>query len=185
METYEQKYKEALERAKELKNKLEKSCSLATPTGIETIFPELAESKDERIRKSIIEVVKASSEILEKQNQRNMIAWLEKQGETFTKRDVDDAYLKGICDAKRELEKQGEKKPAKRSDKEFDDFFNLESVIDIVEMYGKGEVDLYGSNVTSELEWLKLLKLLRLLGMRVWTLKKRLAEYQNDKLCRQ
>lgn len=33
--------------------------------------------------------------------------WLEKQGETFTKKDVDDAYLKGICDAKRELEKQG------------------------------------------------------------------------------
>lgn len=36
------------------------------------------------------------------------IAWLEKQGETFTKKDVDDAYLKGVCDAKHELEKQGE-----------------------------------------------------------------------------
>jgi len=56
------------------------------------------------------------------------------------------------------LEKQGEQKPARRSDKEFDDFFNLESIIDIVEMYGKGEVDLYGSNVTSELKWLKSLR---------------------------
>lgn len=33
---------------------------------------------------------------------------LEKQGESYTKKDVDDAYLKGICDAKQELEKQGE-----------------------------------------------------------------------------
>lgn len=32
----------------------------------------------------------------------------EKYGETFTKKDVDDAYLKGISDAKQELEKQGE-----------------------------------------------------------------------------
>lgn len=32
----------------------------------------------------------------------------EKQGETFTKKDVDDAYLQGISDAKQEIEKQGE-----------------------------------------------------------------------------
>ena len=38
---------------------------------------------------------------------RNMVAWLEKQRTSYTKRDVDDAYLKGICDAKQELEKQG------------------------------------------------------------------------------
>ena len=36
---------------------------------------------------------------------------LEKQGQTFTKKDVDDAYLKGVCDTKHELEKQGEKSP--------------------------------------------------------------------------
>jgi len=53
------------------------------------------------------------------------------------------------------LEKQGEQKPAKCIEEEFDDFFNLESVIDIVEMYGKGEAPLYGDDVTSELEWLK------------------------------
>ena len=35
--------------------------------------------------------------------------WLEKQSQTFTKKDVDDAWLKGMCDAKHELEKQGEK----------------------------------------------------------------------------
>lgn len=35
-----------------------------------------------------------------------IIDLLEKQGEAYTKRDVDDAWLKGMCDAKRELEKQ-------------------------------------------------------------------------------
>lgn len=33
---------------------------------------------------------------------------LEKQGTSYTKSDVDDAYLKGISDAKNELEKQGD-----------------------------------------------------------------------------
>ena len=36
----------------------------------------------------------------------------EKQGETFTKKDVDDAYLQGICDAKNEIEKRSEQPPA-------------------------------------------------------------------------
>lgn len=38
-----------------------------------------SESKDEKIRKSILELVKQSSEILDKQNQNNMITWIEKQ----------------------------------------------------------------------------------------------------------
>lgn len=46
--------------------------------------------------------------------------WLEKQGQTFTKKDVDDAYLKGISDAKDELEKQGT--PAKLSEEEQNSF---------------------------------------------------------------
>ena len=43
------------------------------------IFPELAESEGEKIRKGIYELVKQSSEILEKKNQESMLAWLEKQ----------------------------------------------------------------------------------------------------------
>lgn len=72
---YEEKYKLALERARHyyLTGKGE-------PVDfIKMIFPELKESEDERIRKCIIELVKQSSEILDKQNQNNMIAWLEKQ----------------------------------------------------------------------------------------------------------
>ena len=38
-------------------------------------------------------------------------SWIEKQGQTFTKKDVDDAYLKGVCNTKHELEKQGEQNP--------------------------------------------------------------------------
>lgn len=41
----------------------------------------IEESEDERIRKAILELVRQSSEILEKKNQEQMIAWLEKQGE--------------------------------------------------------------------------------------------------------
>jgi hypothetical protein len=48
---------------------------------ISTIFPELAESEDEKIRKGIIELVKQSSEILNKKNQERMLAWLERQAE--------------------------------------------------------------------------------------------------------
>jgi hypothetical protein len=74
------------------------------------------ESKDEKVRKHIISVLEDcwqtcknidydSSRIQED------IAWLEKQGTSYTKRDVDDAFVEGMAFAKNELEKQGEKKP--------------------------------------------------------------------------
>lgn len=74
---YEQKYKSALEWM----------CSIyptmqgAEKEDAEHYFPELRESKDERIRKAILELVRQSSEVLDRQNQNNMITWLEKQGE--------------------------------------------------------------------------------------------------------
>jgi len=81
---------------------------------LETLIPELADSNDERIRKCLIDFFEDWHE-----NKSHcwgiavtaILAWLEKQGESYTKKDVDDAYLKGICDAKHELEKQGEQKP--------------------------------------------------------------------------
>ena len=80
------------------------------------IFPELKENEDERIRKELLEHCKnqAKPYILtgNKYPQiQSWIDWLEKQEQTFTKEDVDDTYLKGVCDAKQELEKQGEQKP--------------------------------------------------------------------------
>lgn len=71
---------------------------------------ELEESEDEKIIKAIKSAVLQLTDIYLQEKyglkQSDCIAWLEKQGETFTKKDVDDAYLKGICDAKHELEKQ-------------------------------------------------------------------------------
>lgn len=84
------------------------------------VFPELAESEDERIRKELIEqVVYIAPNDDETDNEGNVlpiyqqridkyITWLEKQGTSYTKRDVDNAYLKGVTDTKNEIEKQYE-----------------------------------------------------------------------------
>ena len=68
---------------------------------ISSMFPEFAEREereDERIRKAILELVRQSSEILDKQNQNNMIAWLEKQGEQKpTEWSEEDERLRYSC----------------------------------------------------------------------------------------
>ena len=73
---------------------------------------------------------------------------LEKQGETFTKKDVDDAYLKGICDAKRELEKQGESKWSEEDENRFN---NLCNIINENEFWGHASKEGF-------INWLKSLK---------------------------
>ncbi len=76
-------YDEALEKAREeLKQDLHESGVWA----IKRIFPELAESEDERIRKGIIEIIKAVSGpdcdvYLDEKKQEKYLAWLEKQKE--------------------------------------------------------------------------------------------------------
>ena len=69
-----QRYDEVLRKAKDMLSYKE-----VRQEDMEYLFPELKESEDERIRKSILELVKQSSEVLSEQNQNNMIAWLEKQ----------------------------------------------------------------------------------------------------------
>lgn len=83
---YEKKYNEALERAKKVKHDIENiGCSMA-PDMLEVIFPELAESEDERIRKWLIDDIKrrsigwTHSEFTGEQ----ILAWLEKQKEPTT-----------------------------------------------------------------------------------------------------
>ena len=106
---------------------------------LETLFPELKESEGEKTRKRIIALVNAHGQGMYKDD---MLAWLEnipytidhekregfhlgykaaleKQGTSYTKSDVDDAYLKGISDAKHELEKQGGEKPADKAEPKF------------------------------------------------------------------
>lgn len=68
--------------------------------------PELKESENEKVRKAIIELVKQSSEVLDKQNQNDMIAWLEKQeGCEYIKKDwlehiKQSWYKEGFIDGK-------------------------------------------------------------------------------------
>ena len=80
MDLYEQKYNDALERARKL-------CDVAdtfTSYDINTIFPELQESYGEMIRKELIEHIKANKEtdyvLFKKFSPDDVIAWLEKQG---------------------------------------------------------------------------------------------------------
>ena len=102
---YEKKYKEA-----------NKKVAIRFGSNVaKEIFQDLYESEGEKIRKEIIELVKfyygSSLTCKHTVSKDDMVAWLEKQGQTFTKKDVDDAWLKGMYDAKYELEKQGEQKP--------------------------------------------------------------------------
>lgn len=76
---------------------------------LQDIFPELKESKDEKIKKDVMEWFEEfPDEIWRGHYKKDIIAWLEKQGTSYTKKDVDDVYLKGVTDIKKELEKQYE-----------------------------------------------------------------------------
>ena len=69
-------------------------------TALETFIPELKESEDEKIRKAILAFVRQSSEVLDKQNQNNMIDWLEKQGNTseiVNKKKIASDILRGAA----------------------------------------------------------------------------------------
>jgi len=84
---------------------------------LESLFPELKESEDEKIRKTLIEYFNAyPKDYFGGLKKRYIVAWLEKQGTSYTKRDVDYAFVEGMAFAKDELEKQGEKKTINQPD---------------------------------------------------------------------
>lgn len=92
---YEQKYKEALEKAKKLHGK---SC---INNVLEDLFPELQENEDERIRKwcishfnACINVIKDNDEYKEYLSNK-VIAWLEKQGEKKLIENVETKFCEG------------------------------------------------------------------------------------------
>lgn len=124
--TQEEKYKKALERASKLRvqNPFDTVGQM-----VEHIFPELAESDDEKIRKEIVDFITSSNKYGTNERCEAWLNWLEKQGEQNSPIDANkmvdefantevkgygipsmievDAYRKGIEDA---LEKQGEGK---------------------------------------------------------------------------
>ena len=82
---YEKKYKEALERARKLYNEAKTLDYTQDMEDYETIFPELQESEDERIRKEIFHFVLENT-LTTDMRQHRWLAWLEKQGlSTFDK----------------------------------------------------------------------------------------------------
>ena len=106
---YEKKYKEALERVEQMVADAQVHQEV-----IEQYFPELKESREKKIRKSLIMLLQHFCKGYRVPGldfpvpYNDMLDWLEKQGTSYTKKDVDDAYLKGISDTKNEIEKQYE-----------------------------------------------------------------------------
>ena len=99
---YENKYNDALEKLQEaLAPKDGREISGLTRGCIESIFPELKESEDERIRKELIEHIKANQwadyVLFQKFSPDDVIAWLEKQEsvEEIVERCKDSWYNEG------------------------------------------------------------------------------------------
>ena len=104
---YEKLHKDTIAKLQEMVNS--GKITVETARGICADF--VPESEDEKVRKEIIYHIQYCDDTIDEVAEKRMIAWLEKQCQTFTKKDVDDAYLKGVRDAKHELEKRGEQKP--------------------------------------------------------------------------
>lgn len=93
--TYEKAYKKALERARAIyqgKYKPEIAATLAE--ALQSIFPELAGSKDERIKKCIIDTLKGYHHLISTGGvtKEDMIAWIEKQGKQRPEVDTLNAF---------------------------------------------------------------------------------------------
>jgi len=117
MKTIEEKakaYDKVLEKSKEFYSLCKKCGAKDTVDFLEDNFPELKESEDERIRKEIIAFIKSVA-YAKMDDVKRYVAWLEKQ-DIFSKKDVDDAYLKGVTDTKNEIEKQYEENYQIRKD---------------------------------------------------------------------
>jgi hypothetical protein len=119
MEDYEQKYKEALETAR----KINSGEGVAAPKGwstLEVIFPELKESEDEKIRKSLL------NEFIHLQSKgykfaglegEEIVTWLEKQKHIY-ETTKDKFYLEGFEEG-RLYEKQNEQNPTENVEPKF------------------------------------------------------------------
>ena len=85
---YEKAYNEAIKRAKAIIEVAEKEEEVYKSAI--TIFPELYESEDEKVRKDVKRAISVALDYsyFDKETANNCLAWLEKQG--YTKKDVDE-----------------------------------------------------------------------------------------------
>ena len=170
MDTYEKKYKNALEWARQV---------MTGETGfirkdVEEVFPELAESNDEKIRKEIVDFITSSNKYGTNERCEAWLAWLEKQGEPIEINPSEfDLHLNKLLkqfeslpkeelisnlsyylnviqnDGTYKIEKQGQKLAWSEED-EIDTLFNL------VKMYHGDYIDMPEKNKL--LNWLVALK---------------------------
>jgi len=156
---YKNKYNEALERAREW-------YAANTNEGyrgiFEEIFPELKDDELTWLKNYISEEayylsmdIRDNEDRIKLQKLQKSLAWLEKQGQTFTKKDVDDAWLKGMCDAKHELENQCEQKPVEWGEEDENEYNHILKILNLVaeEQETKGY-----NNLISSANWLKSIK---------------------------
>lgn len=79
---YEERYNKALERAKKML--ASKRSVIVKRQALETIFPELAESEDERMRKELLDYLHTRQVVeglTDTKVKMDWVTWLEKQGE--------------------------------------------------------------------------------------------------------
>lgn len=123
---YEQKYKNALERARDLMTN--QNPPAFDKHLIEMVFPELKESedKDEMIRQCLIEHIKCNKDLnlslFQWFKPDTIIAWLEEQGKKKPIFNADDWYVSKV-DGKihntKFIEKQGGEKPTDKVEPKF------------------------------------------------------------------
>ena len=100
-----QAYNEALERAKKVHKY---SSDLAEIKRMEEIFPELAQSEDEKIKKYLISFIKLESGVnLPPDDAGKILAWLEKQGQKSAWTEADDEKLENTINALKGAGKHG------------------------------------------------------------------------------
>ena len=139
----------------------------------EYLFPELAESEDEKIRKALIECIEYNVNIAGGFGKQELIAWLEKQGEHYNFRQKiqvgdhvtrnKDGMLVNLSQLNRVAKpcdkKQGEQKPTEWSE---GDISHIGYAIDGLERYIKEHPDPEFGNATpcekAAVRWLKSLK---------------------------
>jgi hypothetical protein len=98
MEEYKEKYEMALEGIQEILDSGEDSIKMSRlKLRLQGIFPELTESEDERIRKSLISHFRNNSvsESWSGINVKKVLAWLEKQGEQSSTDKVEPKFMVG------------------------------------------------------------------------------------------
>lgn len=107
---YEKKYKEALSRAKELMSRCrcahnsDYEAIIYRAEDIESIFPELKESEDEKIKEDLIQWINEFPDAIWRGHyKKDIIAWLEKQGNKSVNIDIESM----LSSYKQRLKSQG------------------------------------------------------------------------------